>query len=101
MFQTLAFAALALFAGAAAAQQPARPDPADAKAAVPALRYDSAFKAYRPYAEPEIARWRDVNDEMTRLGGHAGHMPQAARQETSSPKSSPKTAAPSGHGGHK
>ncbi len=97
MFQTIAFAALALFAGAVAAQQTARPDPADAKAAVPPLRYDSAFKDYRPHAEPEIARWREVNEEMGRLGGHVGHLPQAAPQH----KPAPKPAAQSGHGGHK
>lgn len=97
MFQTLAFAALAFFAGAATAQQAARPSPADARVAVPAPRYESPFTGYRSYAEAEVARWREVNEEMGRLGGHVGHMPQAAPQQ----KSAPKPPAQSGHGGHK
>lgn len=97
MLQTIGFALAATFAGVVAAQQSARPDPADAKAAVPALRHESAFKDYRPHAEPETARWREVNEEMARLGGHVGHVPQAPRQE----KPAPKPPAHSGHGGHK
>ncbi|HEX5611649.1 MAG TPA: hypothetical protein VFX67_03285 [Burkholderiales bacterium] len=97
MLQMIGFALAATFAGVVVAQQTARPQPADAKAAIPALRYHSAFQDYRPHVEPQIAPWREVNEEMARLGGHAGHMPQAARQE----KSAPKPPAHSGHGGHK
>jgi hypothetical protein len=99
MFQTSAFVAAAAFAGAAVAGEPAaRPKPADAKAAVPKLRYHSAFKEYRPHAESEIAGWREVNEEMARLGGHAGHLRHEATGQRQSP---PKPAAQPRHGSHK
>lgn len=75
MFRTTCFALAACFAGSAAAQNPARPDPADPKASAPVRPYVSAFEGYRPYNNPEIARWRAVNEEMGRLKGHAGHVP--------------------------
>lgn len=87
-------------AGSAAAQTSARPDPADPKAAVLARAYESAFKEYRPYADPEIARWRQANDEMGRLGGHVGHVGQVPR-ETSPAKPGAKPPVPASHGGHK
>jgi hypothetical protein len=96
MLRITAFALGIAFAGAAAGQA-ARPDPADPKALVPAPRYESTFKDYRPHAEPEIARWRETNEEMGRLGGHAGHLPRAAGQQ----KPAPKAPAHSGHGGHR
>jgi len=67
------FALAALVAGSAAAQAPARPDPADPKAG--ARAYESAFKGYRPYNDPELVRWREANEEMGRLNGHIGHVP--------------------------
>ena len=68
---------LAFFAGAAAAQQNARPDPADPSARSSRPVYESAFSGYRPWAEPKLARWREVNDEVGRIGGHVGHVGQA------------------------
>lgn len=67
----IALAALAALTPPAAAQQ-SRPDPADPVAAVPLVRYESAFAGYAPYREQNIAPWRDVNDEVARAGGHAG-----------------------------
>lgn len=94
MLKTICFMLLACVAGSAAAQATARPDPADPKAAVPARPYEPAFKDYRPYVDPEVARWRQSNEEMGRLGGHVGHVPKA--QGTSL-----KPAAQGGHGSHK
>ena len=68
---------LAFFASAAAAQQIARPDPADPSARSPKPVYRSAFAAYRPWAETEVARWRESNEEVGRLGGHVGHAGRA------------------------
>ena len=86
------------FAGSATAQNAARPDPADPKASAPIRPFVSAFEGYRPYVDPEIARWRDVNHEVGRLNGHMGHVPKppgaAARPAAKPP-------AQSGHGGHK
>jgi hypothetical protein len=71
-------------AGVAVAQQPQRPDPRDPKAPVPAVPYRSAFEGYRPYVEPPLAPWREVNEKAGEAaqkprgkpparGGHEGH----------------------------
>jgi hypothetical protein len=78
MFRTTCFALAASFAGGAIGQAAVRPDPADPKANAPVRPYISAFDGYRPYDDPEIARWRAVNEEMGRLKGHAGHVPASA-----------------------
>ena len=96
MLKTTCFTLAAIFAGGAAAQNPARPDPADAKAAAPSHPYQSAFKDYRRYADPEVAGWRDVNDEMRRLGGHGGHLKPAPGAAVE-----PKTNPPAGQGASK
>ena len=97
MQQIIALALAAIFAANVAAQQAARPDPADPKAPVAAYRYESAFQDYRRYADPELARWREVNEEVSRLGGHMRHAPQPAQKG----KPAPKSAAQPAHGGHK
>lgn len=86
------------FTGAAAAQAAARPDQAEPKAATAAPSYESAFKDYRPYADPDIGRWREVNEEVGRLNGHVGHVP---RQPGVAGKPAAKPPAQSGHGAHK
>lgn len=99
MLKTTSLTLAALLAGSAAAQTPARQDPADPKAAVPPhSAYRSAFKDYRPYVEPEIGRWRDVNNDMARLGGHAGQMGNAPGKARS-PEAKP--PMPAGHGVHR
>jgi hypothetical protein len=45
------------------------PDPGDAKAAVPPVRYESAFTRYRRNAEVEVGPWREQNDAVGRIGG--------------------------------
>jgi len=82
----------------AAAQTAARSDPAEPKSAAPAPAYESAFKDYRPYVDPEIARWREVNEEVGRLNGHIGHVP---RQPGVGAKPAAKPPAQGGHGAHK
>ena len=49
-------------------------DAADAiRLAIPPYR--SALDAYRPYRADEPLRdWREVNEEIGRLGGHMGHL---------------------------
>ena len=79
--------------------QTVRPqDAAEAKAPAPRVPYQSAFEGYRPYVDPEIAPWRQVNDEVGRLKGHVGHVPQ---QPASPAKPAAKPPAPSGHRAHK
>ena len=71
----LVVAMLAVAPLAAPAQQAQRSAPAEPRAANPTAEYRAAFEGYRPYADPEIARWREVNDEMGRLNGHISHVP--------------------------
>lgn len=96
--RTTCFALAACFAVSAAAQAPARPDPAEPKSATLVRPYESAFKGYRPYVDPEIARWREVNDEVGKLKGHVGHVPQ---QPGAVAKPAAKPPAQGGHGAHK
>lgn len=63
--------------------QAGRVDPADAKAAAPALGYQSAFAEYKAWLDIAPANWHAVNDNVRDAsakgaGGHAGHaMPSA------------------------
>lgn len=50
----------------------AAPNPTDVNARAPAIKYESAFAGYAPYREEKPAPWRDVNDEVARVGGHIG-----------------------------
>ncbi|MSQ49057.1 MAG: hypothetical protein EXR30_01570 [Betaproteobacteria bacterium] len=94
----ICFVLAACVAGSTAAQAAARPDPAEPKAAVPVRPYESAFKNYQPYVDPDIARWREVNDEVGRLNGHMGHLP---RQPGSAAKPGAKPPVQDEHRGHK
>ena len=78
MLRKSCFSLVACLAGSATAQNPAPPDPADPKAGAPMRPYVSAFEGYQPYNDPEIARWRAVNEAMGRLKGHAGHAAASA-----------------------
>ena len=100
MFTKTSFLLAAFIAGSAAAQAPARPDPADPKAAVSSRPYESAFEDYRPYVDPEVARWRESNEEMGRLGGHIGHVPGSVPPRGVAPQSA-KPPAHTGHGERK
>ena len=67
-----AIAVLAAVAPFAAAQQQPRPEPTDPATPVRAFGYDSTFSGYRGFREEPLAPWRDVNDEVARIGGHIG-----------------------------
>lgn len=94
------FALAAAFAAGAAAEQNAQPHPAEPTAAVKANAYESPLKDYRPWSEPELARWREVNEEVRRLGGHPGHVPQSAPPRGAAPETGKPAAHPS-HGERK
>ena len=64
MYRRICIALAALAAGNAVAQEARRPDPADPKAKVPPVEYRSAFAGYRPYAEPQVAPWRESNESV-------------------------------------
>ena len=66
----LLYGASALLSLPAFSQTPTEPSHAGAR--VPETKYDSAFRNYAPYREQPLAPWRDVNDEVGRVGGHIG-----------------------------
>ena len=82
--------------------QAGRPDPADAKAPAPAIRYESAFADYKPWQETRPGDWRAVNDNVrpagTRSGSHAGHpVSPVSAAAASAPLAKPPAPA---HGSH-
>ena len=62
---------------AALAQTGARPDPTDPRLSTPTHAAESAFAGYRGFRDEPLTPWREVNDEVRRLGGHAGHVRDA------------------------
>lgn len=92
-----------LLATQAQAQSPAavRPDPLDPKAAVPSVRYTSAFAQYRRLEDNKPVGWREANDTVTRIGGwrvytrEAQQPDAAAAEQPAAPTSAPtQTPAP-------
>ncbi|MGQ0656270.1 MAG: hypothetical protein ACT4P4_29110 [Betaproteobacteria bacterium] len=93
--------AASVIAATAAAQPVGRRSATDPEAPVPPVQYRSALSDYKPFREPEVVNWREVNDEVKGLGGHMGHAVKpkpGAKQEPGQP---PQRGAPGGHGGHK
>jgi hypothetical protein len=70
------------------------PDPADPKAAAPAVQYRSAFAGYRPWREQEPGSWSETLRDLGPPWWGPGS--QAAR-----PKPAAKPAPRSGQGGGK
>jgi hypothetical protein len=79
---------------AALAQGAPVPDPADPKAALPAVQYRSAFAGYRPWREQEPGDWSET---LRKLGPPLW----GPGSQTSVPKPPAKPAPRPGHGGHK
>lgn len=113
--QWFALGMLALLPLVATAQQDSsrellQPGPLEASAPVRAPSYASAFKDYRAAADSQDApdqAWRAANDEVGRLGGHAGHIRKNAESSPVAQVSSPAPARmmpmpvrPMGHGKH-
>ncbi len=55
-----------------------RPDPTDAKLKSPTVEYVSPFASYQRYQDEKPASWRELNDHVLGLGGHAGHIKDGA-----------------------
>ncbi len=91
-FAVLSCALVALVLQSAAAIAQSRGNPSDPATAVPATRYSSAFAGYQPLGDEKIAPWREINDEVARVGGHLGIF---RNQTSGSPP-----AATGGHAGH-
>ncbi len=94
-----AAAALAL-AAPSGAQSPPRPDDPAVKTPPPAQA--SAFEGYRRFRDEEMVPWREVNDEVGRLGGHMGHVKEEtmpAAKEASGHAAPPPAAQPAPRAG--
>ena len=93
-----------------------RADPADPKAATPALVYRSSLSRYQAFTEPDVAPWRETNDLVRQRGGWRAYArearepastttttttttPSPASPAASQPAAIVKPAAP-GHAGH-
>ena len=63
-------------------------------------RYRSAFDDYRPFKDQPPASWRAVNDEVARVGGHAGALKASGGSLPARPgeqrPAAPTTNAPGG-----
>lgn len=106
LFYYLSVLAMAAMPAAAAAQAAPSANAADAGAVVAAHEYKSAFESYQSMADSDAtpaSAWRAANDEVGRIGGHAGSMrsaqESAARAKDSAAEWSP-VAPHTGHGGH-
>lgn len=102
-------AALVPLSGFAAQSTPAT-NPASPDAPVRPTTYESVFTGYRAYSDEKLQSWREVNDEVGRIGGqagifggagHAGH--GGAKPVTNTPPpaaAAPQTARPMHGPGH-
>ena len=96
-----AFCAVALAPFESSAQQsgvgPAVTDPGTS---VPALKYESAFTRYLPFRDEKLVPWRDVNDEVARVGGQSGILGGAGGHagHASKPAAKPSVPAAPAHG---
>lgn len=68
----LCLACAAFVTSNAMAQQLANTHPADPGVKAPPVRYESAFTGYQSFRDEKLAPWREANDEVGRIGGHAG-----------------------------
>lgn len=71
-FAILCCACSAFWLSPVAAQQQAAGHPADPQALVPPPQHASAFNGYRPFRDEKPGPWREINDEVARVGGHLG-----------------------------
>ena len=87
-----------------------RPDPADPDAAVPPHRYVSDFSSYRQPQFDQKLDWRQANDTVRDVGGHAGALKGAYEQPANQAPAQSKPemnhggmnhGGHAGHGGHK
>ena len=73
-----------------------RPDPADARAPVPALAYRSSLNLYRAFTEPEVAPWRETNELVGQRGGWRAYAREAREADAAQapPPSAPGAPQP-------
>lgn len=78
----LAWFVAAALAAASSAAGASRADPADPRAGTP-VRFDSGLRAAKSPSEADpAARWREHNDRVRAIGGHAGSLRNATPQQS-------------------
>jgi hypothetical protein len=68
--------AAALTCAAPCTAQP-RPDPLDAQAPVPALRFNSSLGSFRGLGDDKSVPWKEANDTTARIGGWRAYAREA------------------------
>ena len=53
------------------------------------LKYESTFTGYQNYRDEKRADWRELNDTVRALGGHAGHVRSGVSGAASAPAAAP------------
>lgn len=71
----LRFVAVLTLAAPCVAQP--RPDPLDAVAPVPELRYSSSLQGFRAFTDDKPLPWKDANDTAARIGGWRAYAREA------------------------
>lgn len=102
---TFSIAAAAPLAWAQSAPISTKPDPQDAKASVPLVVYRSTLAGYHVFSDEKVGSWKEVNDNVGRIGGWRAYAKEAQQPEPpGADKSAPADSAKpmqSGQGGHK
>jgi len=104
-------AGMLVCASPAPARADARSDPLDAKAPVPALKYQSSLAGYRRFADEKPTAWKEANETAARIGGWRAYAretqegaapgPGASAPAAASPaRGAPASAPAAGHRGH-
>lgn len=62
------------------------PDPVDAQTAVPPLIYVSSLKDYRPFGDQKVESWKELNDNVARVGGWRAYARQAQEPDSAEVK---------------
>jgi hypothetical protein len=83
-----------------ASAPPVRPDPADPKARVPAVIYQSPLQTDQRFEEPAVAPWRQSNEQVRQRGGWRGSIHDAPPADTAAPVAAAASAPKPGHSGH-
>ncbi len=92
---SLTAVALAVVSGAAqSVLAQTRPDPLDAAAPVPPVRYESSLTRPAALQETAVGSWKDANETVNRIGGWKAYAREAATSTSQGEAASPATASP-------
>jgi len=86
----LLLSAATLSVGAQSAATTKRPDPTDARSAVPPVLYRPAIAKSAPPGEVPVGSWSQANDTVWRIGGWRSYAREAAAAGAASAASQPR-----------